>query len=100
MARTLRQPATLILLAANLVPLIGVILWHWDAFILLMLYWLETAIMAFWAVLRIAIMPRNALGSIQFEGSDKPALPLAFAAFVTLHAGIFMSVHFFLQWSR
>jgi Family of unknown function (DUF6498) len=40
-------------------------LWHWDAFILLMLYWLETAIVAFWTIVRIATMPRDALGSIK-----------------------------------
>lgn len=98
MARYLLQPATLILVAANLVPLIGVFLWGWDAFILLILYWLETAVIAFWTVVRIATMPRDALGDIRFEGSDKPASPLALAAFVTVHAGIFMAVHFMFLW--
>ena len=73
MARYLLLPSTLILLAANLVPLVGVLLWGWDAFVLLMLYWLETAVIAFWTIVRIATMPRDALGDIQFEGSDKPA---------------------------
>ena len=98
MARYLLQPSTLILLAANLVPLVGVILWDWDAFILLMLYWLETAVIAFWTIVRIATMPRNALGNMHFQGSDKPAAPLALAAFFTLHAGIFMGVHFMFLW--
>ncbi len=98
MARYLLQPSTLILLAANLVPLVGVILWDWDAFILLMLYWLETAVIAFWTIVRIATMPRNALGNIHFQGSDKPAAPLALAAFFTLHAGIFMGAHFMFLW--
>ena len=40
MARYLLQPSSLILIAANLVPLVGVIFWDWDAFVLLMLYWL------------------------------------------------------------
>ena len=39
--RLLLRPSVLILVAANLVPLIGVIFWGWDAFVLLMLYWLE-----------------------------------------------------------
>jgi hypothetical protein len=98
MTRLLRQPSILILLAANLAPLAGVMLWHWDAFILLMLYWLETAVVAFWTLVRIATMPRDALGGIRFEGSDKPAAPLALAAFFTLHAGIFMAVHFLFLW--
>jgi hypothetical protein len=98
MARLLLQPATIILIAANLVPVIGVVLWGWDAFVLLMLYWLETAVIAFWTIVRIATMPRDALGDIKFEGSDKPAAPLALAAFFTVHAGFFMGVHFLFLW--
>src|SRR5262245_21233935 len=51
-AHALLQPAPLILLAANLVPLVGVLVCDWDAFVLLMLYWLETAVIAFWTILR------------------------------------------------
>jgi hypothetical protein len=98
MTRYLRQPATLILIAANLVPLVGVIFWHWDAFILLMLYWLETAVIAFWTIVRIATLPRDALGNIRFSGSTSTASPLGFAAFVMLHVGIFMGVHFMFLW--
>ena len=99
MARILRHPASLILIAANLVPLVGVIFWGWDAFVLLMLYWLETAIIAFWTILRIASMPTDALGDISLKGSDKkPFSALGMAAFFTLHAGIFMVVHFLFLW--
>ena len=99
MARLLLRPATLILIAANLVPLIGVIFWGWDAFVLLMLYWLETAVIAFWTIVRIATMPRDALGDIKFEGAAQPSSPLALAAFFTVHAGIFMGVHFAFLWA-
>src|SRR5262245_18262229 len=44
-------------------------------------------------------MPRSALADIHFEGSDKPTAPWALAAFVTLHAGIFMAVHFLFLWA-
>ena len=71
MARYLPQPSTLILIAANLVPLLGVFLWGWDAFVLLVLYWLETAVIAFWTIVRIATQPRDALGDIKFEGSEQ-----------------------------
>ncbi len=98
MTRYLLQPASLILIAANLVPLLGVVFWDWDAFVLLILYWLETAVIAFWTIVRIATMPRDALGDIKFEGSRKPAAPLALAAFFTVHAGIFMAVHFMFLW--
>ena len=99
MARYLFYPSTLILLAANLVPLVGVLGWGWDAFVLLVLYWLETAVIAFWTVVRIATTPRDALGDIKFQGSDKPGAPLGLALFFTLHAGIFMGVHFMFLWT-
>jgi Family of unknown function (DUF6498) len=98
MLHYLTKPSALALLAANLTPLVGVVFWGWDAFVLLMLYWLETAVIAFWTIVRIALTPRNALGDIHFEGADKPAAPLAVAAFFTLHAGIFMGVHFMFLW--
>jgi hypothetical protein len=98
MIRRLLEPQALILLLGNLVPLIGVVAWGWDAFVLLMLYWLETAIIAFWSVLRIATMPPAALGDIKYEGYDKQPTPIALAAFFTVHAGLFMSVHFLFLW--
>jgi hypothetical protein len=101
LTRQLLQPRSVILLIANLVPLVGVIFWGWDAFVLLMLYWLETAVIAFWTILRIATMPPGALGDIQIgdSGGKKIAAPLALAAFFTVHAGIFMAVHFLFLWA-
>jgi hypothetical protein len=46
-ARQVLRPSTLILLIANLFPLYGIAYWGWDAFVLLMLYWMETGIIAF-----------------------------------------------------
>jgi hypothetical protein len=78
---------------------VGVIAWGWDAFVLLMLYWLETAVIAFWTVLRVATMTPAALSDMNIEGSGgKPASPIGLAAFITLHAGIFMFVHFLFLW--
>lgn len=42
----LLYPSTLILVAANLVPLLGIAFWMWDVFLLLSLYWMETAVRA------------------------------------------------------
>jgi hypothetical protein len=97
--RRLLQPSALVLVAANLVPLIGVVLWGWDAFVLLMLYWLETAVIAFWTVVRIATMPREALSGMKFEGQRGSGSPIGLALFFTLHAGIFMAVHFLFLWT-
>jgi hypothetical protein len=94
------RPANLILLAINLVPLVGVLFWGWDAFVLLMLYWLETAVIAFWTITRIASLPQGTLGEIALQDASgrKTGSPLALAAFFTLHAGIFMAVHFLFLW--
>jgi hypothetical protein len=46
-------------LIANLIPLYGVLYWQWDAFQLLMLYWTETVIIAFWTIVGIARLPVN-----------------------------------------
>jgi hypothetical protein len=96
--RVLLQPANLLLIAANLVPLAGVILWGWDAFALMILYWMETGIIAFWTVVRIACTPRVKLAELRFNNSDTDPNPLGLALFFTVHAGIFMAVHFFFLW--
>ncbi len=84
--------AALILIAANLVPIVGVLWWGWDAFILLMLYWMETAIIGFWTIFRAATEPVG-------EGTVGVLGALWTAGFFTVHAGIFMSVHFVLLWT-
>jgi hypothetical protein len=81
------QPSTLLLVAINLVPLIGIYAWGWDGFVLLMLYWLETASIAFWTIVRIAAMPRDEVGR-----------PFLIAAFISVHAGLFMIVHLVFLW--
>jgi hypothetical protein len=44
-------------------------------------------------------MPASALGELQIESSGgRPVSPIGMAAFFTLHAGIFMGVHFFFLW--
>jgi uncharacterized protein DUF6498 len=99
MIRSLGKPSSLLLIAANLVPLVGVLAWGWDAFVLLMLYWLETAVIAFWTVVRVATMSGADLGALNIENAGgRPASPIGLAAFIALHAGIFMFVHFLFLW--
>ena len=93
------HPAIPILLIANLYPLIGVVLWGWDAFLLLILYWMETVIIAFWTIVQVARMPPGAAGALETNGGRKVTAPLAIAGFFTLHAGIFISVHLVFLWT-
>ena len=46
-------PSTILVLMSDLVALAGVLWWGWDAFVLLMFYRMETAVIAFWALARI-----------------------------------------------
>jgi len=97
--RSLRDPATVVILAANLFPLVGLLWWGWDAFLLLMLYWTETGIIAFWTVMQIVLSPRAAIGLLNINGTEKTVSPVALGAFFTLHAGVFMGVHLMFLWA-
>jgi hypothetical protein len=88
------HPSTLILLAANLVPLPGVLFWGWDVFLLLVLYWLETAIMGFWIVVAILIDPHQTIGP-----TAKQTSRTFLVLFLSAHAGVFMGVHFMFLWA-
>ena len=78
-----------ILILSNLVPLAGILFWGWDTFVLLCLYWLETAVIGFWTIARAATMARDP-GS---AAGRSIAGTLALAGFFTVHAGLFMTVH-------
>lgn len=44
------------LVAANLVPLVGVLLLGWDLGLILMLFWLENGVVGFYSILRLAMI--------------------------------------------
>jgi Family of unknown function (DUF6498) len=90
----LKQPSMLIMIAANLLPLIGVLFWGWDVFLLLVLYWFETAIMGFWIIVAILIDPYQAIGP-----TAKQTSRTFLVLFLTAHAGVFMGVHFMFLWA-
>lgn len=78
--RTLWTPSALALIAANLVPVAGVMLLGWGLNAIMVLFWAESAVIGCYTVLKMAIVGKlSALFSIPF--------------FVA-HYGIFMSVHF------
>lgn len=85
--------ATLLVFAANLLPLAGVSYWGWDAFVVLMLYWAETVIVAGWTLARIATMPPDLLGAIKVNGRERPGTNLSMTGFFAFHAGMFIGVH-------
>jgi hypothetical protein len=83
-----------VLLIANVIPLIGVVFWGWDTFVLLMLYWLETLVIAFWTLMRILIaadLSENFFGEIFGR--------LFLFCFFLVHSGGFMFGHFLFLWA-
>lgn len=88
-----RVAATSILILSNLVPLAGILFWGWDAFVLLCLYWLETAVVGFWTILRVVTMSRDRVAGRSIPGA------LAIGGFFIVHAGIFMTVHMIFLWT-
>jgi hypothetical protein len=93
MAQFIRTLSILIGLVANLIPLYGVLVWQWDTFQLLMLYWMETVIVAFWTIRRLARIPEDQLGSMTVNAQVRTATRAGLTGFFTLHAGMFIFVH-------
>jgi hypothetical protein len=73
------------LVAANLLPIYGVVFFGWDAFNIIMLYWAENLVIGFYNILKMAIAitvkPSKNLGKLN-------VIP-----FFIVHYGIFVSVH-------
>lgn len=90
--RRLLRPAGLLVALPNLLPILGVLAWGWDVFLVLVLYWFETVIVAFWTILRVARGEPT-----ETQGTTWSGIPLAL--FFTLHSGIFIAVHFVFLWS-
>lgn len=75
------------LVAANVVPLWGVVFWGWDAFYIVLLYWAENLAVGFYNILKIALAevahPAEHLGK------------LFLIPFFIIHYGGFTAVHGF-----
>jgi len=80
-----RPVSAWILVAANVVPLLGVLFWGWDAFALIALFWMENVVVGVFFILRMLTLdPRD------------PALwlgKLFTVPFFCFHYGIFTAVH-------
>ncbi len=90
--------STLLALIGNLIPLAGLFYWHWDPFQLLMLYWMETVIVAGWALARIGTLPDNLLGRMTVNGKDQPATRRDLLWMFGSMSAAFCFAHFFFLW--
>lgn len=75
----------ILLVAANLIPLWGVVFWDWDAFNIVLLYWSENIVVGFYNILKMAFVkvshPAEHLGK------------LFMIPFFTVHYGGFCAGH-------
>lgn len=75
------------LIAANLVPLFGVLFFEWDASMIVLLYWAENVIAGFYNVLRLAL--------VRVESPAANLGKLFTIPFFCIHFGGFCAVHGF-----
>jgi hypothetical protein len=84
--------------AANMLQVYGVLYWGWDTFQILMLYWMETGVIGFWALLRLAVLPAGLLGEMTVNGRVVAATnTLLLQLFVPL-VTISMAAHLLILW--
>ncbi|HYG23248.1 MAG TPA: DUF6498-containing protein [Verrucomicrobiae bacterium] len=79
------RPSVIALLAANLVPIFGVLLLKWDVFSLMFLFWVENVVIGLFNVLRMAVVPPT-------PGFPR-ATKLFLIPFFCFHFGMFTLVH-------
>ena len=75
-----------VLIAANLLPLVGVLFWGWDVFFLLLLFWCENVIIGVFGIARLIVA----------SDTENAGEGLFLPAFFLIHYGGFMFGHFML----
>ncbi|MHC4105441.1 MAG: DUF6498-containing protein [Planctomycetota bacterium] len=89
-----KYPLPLIsLIAANMVPLGGVIFLRWDVFLILILYWSESFIVGFYNILKLILVRNKGKGTLPYTGKifSIPFFIVHYSAFMWLH-GLFLLV--------
>jgi len=85
---------TLPMLGLHLLPLLSVWLAGWDAGNLLILYWLESAVIGLWTVVLVAAAPAQPLKILSGPGQASTTGG-GMALFILVHAGFFMGIHLY-----
>jgi hypothetical protein len=85
-------------LGANLLPAYGVLYRGVDPFQVIMLYWMETAIIGFWMVMTLARLPSDQLGDITVNGRIQHATNAILVNVFGAMTLIFMAAHLSFLW--
>lgn len=78
-------PSATALVAANLIPLAGVVFFGWDVFVVVFLFWLENVIVGCFNLLRMLWVERGA--------EQVPLAKLFVMPFFLVHYGMFTAIH-------
>ena len=89
----------LLAFAGNMLQVYGVMVWGWDMFQILMLYWMETAVIGFWALLRLAILPEGLLGEMTVNGRVVAATNRLLLQLFVPFVAISMAAHLLILWA-
>jgi hypothetical protein len=89
----------LLALAGNMFQVYGVLVWGWDIFQILMLYWMETGIIGFWALLRLAALPEGMLGDMTVNGRVVAATNTLLLQMFIPFVAISMAAHLLILWA-
>jgi hypothetical protein len=79
------RPTATALLAANLIPLVGVVLFGWDVFVVVFLFWLENVVVGVFNVLRMVWVEHGA--------EMTPMAKVFVIPFFCFHYGMFTAGH-------
>lgn len=99
-----KKPTTILLIFANLVPIIGILFFNWEVFQIMLLYWFESAIIGFYTICKMVVIgvlrkeitfkkKNDPSGNQTVRGAGVLFSLLFLAAFFCFHYGMFMYVH-------
>lgn len=91
-------PSAIALLAANLVPVAGVLLFGWDLFSVVLLYWLENAVIGVFNVVKMAVNRTQEPGKLFMKLFMIPFFCVHYGGFLMGH-GVFVFAVFGREYS-
>jgi hypothetical protein len=90
-------PSGVLLILVNILPILGVIFWGWNASDVIVLYWIENIVVAIYTILRILFAQNPSYNSAISEDGKQSVksygINIFLAIFFIFHFGIFTLVH-------
>ncbi|XOU93900.1 MAG: DUF6498-containing protein [Candidatus Kerfeldbacteria bacterium] len=88
------QKAIIVLIGANIVPLLGVLIFDWSIFSIMIAYWMENLVIGLYNIIKMSKAEAPNPSSISMNGKPlKPGTKKPLIAFFIMHFGIFTLVH-------